>query len=127
TVAVIGVGGGRELAEALRADASSVLAVDINPTILKWVRGVDRKLNNDLFYDPRVTLRLGEGRHVVRSAGRRFDVIVIHAIDTYAAAAAGAYALTENFLYTKEAMKDYLAALNPGGVMSIQRWLFNPP
>ena len=52
---------------------------------------------------------------------------VMHAIDTYAAAAAGAYALTENFLYTKEAMKDYLAALKPGGVMSIQRWLFNPP
>ena len=51
----------------------------------------------------------------------------MHAIDTYAAAAAGAYALTENFLYTKEAIRDYLEAMEPGGVMSIERWLFNPP
>ncbi len=126
-VAVIGVGGGRELAEALRADASSVLAVDINPSILKWVRGRDRKLNNDLYFDPRVEIQLGEGRHVVRSAGRSFDVIVIHAIDTYAAAAAGAYALTENFLYTKEAFQDYWHSLSDGGVLTISRWLFFPP
>lgn len=126
-VAVIGVGGGRELAEALRAKASSVLAIDINPTILDWVRGVDRKLNNDLYFDPRVELHIGEGRHAVRSAGRRFDAIVIHAIDTYAAAAAGAYALTENFLYTKEAFLDYYRSLSDQGVLSISRWLFYPP
>lgn len=126
-VAVIGVGGGRELAEALRAKASSVLAIDINPTILDWVRGVDRKLNNDLYFDPRVELQLGEGRHAVRSAGQRFDAIVIHAIDTYAAAAAGAYALTENFLYTKEAFLDYYRSLSDEGVLSISRWLFYPP
>jgi len=127
TVAVIGVGGGRELAEALRANASSVLAIDINPSIIKWVRGRDRKLNNDLYFDPRVDLRLGEGRHVVRSTDRRFDVIVIHAIDTYAAAAAGAYALTENFLYTKEAFEDYWRSLSDHGVLTISRWLFYPP
>jgi len=126
-VAVIGVGGGRELAEALRAKASSVLAIDINPTILRWVRGVDRKLNNDLYFDPRVELHTGEGRHAVRSAGRSFDAIVIHAIDTYAAAAAGAYALTENFLYTKEAFLDYYRSLSDQGVLSISRWLFYPP
>src|SRR4029077_15910017 len=70
---------------------------------------------------------LGEGRHVVRSAGRSFDLIVIHAIDTYAAAAAGAYALTENFLYTREAFRDYYRALADDGALSISRWMFYPP
>ncbi len=127
SVAVIGVGGGRELNEALRAGASSVLAVDINPTILSWARGEDRKLNGGLYYEPRVEVQLGEGRHVIRSAGREFDLIVIHAIDTYAAAAAGAYALTENFLYTREAFADYYRALSDGGALSISRWMFYPP
>jgi xanthosine utilization system XapX-like protein len=104
-----------------------VLAIDINPSILKWVRGRDRALNHDLFFDPRVTLRLGEGRHVVRSADHSFDVIVIHAIDTYAAASSGAYALTENFLYTKEAFQDYYRALSDEGVLTISRWMFYPP
>jgi spermidine synthase len=126
-VAIIGVGGGRQLAEALRARAKSVLAVDINPTILAWVSGVDRDLTGSLFQDPRIEIRLGEGRHTVRSAGRAFDAIVIHAIDTYAASAAGAYALTENFLYTKEAFQDYFRVLSDAGVLSISRWLFYPP
>jgi spermidine synthase len=127
SVAVIGVGGGRELSEALGAGASSVLAIDINPTILEWARGEDRKLNGGLYYDPRVEVELGEGRHVIRSAERRFDLIVIHAIDTYAAAAAGAYALTENFLYTREAFADYFRALSDDGALSISRWMFYPP
>jgi len=127
SVAVIGVGGGRELSEALRAGASSVLAIDLNPTILDWARGADRALNKDLYFDPRVEVRVGEGRHTVRSSPKPFDLIVIHAIDTYAAAASGAYALTENFLYTREAFRDYYRSLSDGGALSVSRWMFYPP
>jgi spermidine synthase len=104
-----------------------VLAIVIQPTNLKWVRGRDRALTGDMYFDPRVTLKLGEGRHVVRSADHSFDVIVIHAIDTYAAASSGAYALTENFLYTKEAFQDYYRALSDDGVLTFSRLMFYPP
>lgn len=126
TVAIIGVGGGRQLAEALRADASSVFAIDINPTILDWVRGIDVDLSHGIFHDPRVETRVAEGRHAVRSSELRFDVVMMHAIDTYAAAAIGAYSLTENFLYTVEAFEDYWGALSEDGVLTVARWLFQP-
>jgi len=126
-VAIIGVGGGRQLAEARRAGASSIKAIDINPTILGWVVGEDRALTRDLFIDGSIELEVAEGRHAIRSAGRSFDVIIMHAIDTYAATASGAYSLTENFLYTSEAFEDYFNALTDEGVLSVSRWLFNPP
>ncbi|UCC73788.1 MAG: hypothetical protein JSV86_04295 [Gemmatimonadota bacterium] len=126
-VAVIGFGGGPQVAEARRAGARSITAIDINPTIARWVVNEDRELNNELFLDPAIEIVVDEGRNAIRSLDRDFDVIVMHAIDTYAATAAGAYALTENFLYTKEAIIDYLRALSDEGVMTIQRWLFNPP
>ena len=126
-IAIIGSGGGPQVAEARRAGASNVLAVDINPTIARWVTTTDRAANGELFVDPTITMAVGEGRHVVRSSGRTFDAVIMHAIDTWAASAAGAYALTENFLYTKEAMRDYLGVLKDGGLISIRRWLFNPP
>lgn len=126
SVAIIGVGGGEQLAEALRADAASVLAIDINPTILDWVTGEDAALSQGIFLDPRVETRVAEGRHAVRSAGRRFDVVMIHAIDTYAAAALGAYSLSENFLYTAEAFQDYWRALSDDGLLTVSRWLFQP-
>lgn len=126
-VAIIGFGGGLQVAEARRAGAATIWAVDINPAITRWVLHDDLGLNLGLFTAPNIQVLTGEGRHEIRSSGRRFDVIVMHAIDTYAATATGAYALTENFLYTKEAILDFLGALNDGGVVSIQRWLFNPP
>ena len=126
-VGIIGVGGGLQLAEARRAGASHITANDINPTILGWVQDEDRELNQDLFIDPSIEIKLGEGRHMVRSSDRKFDVLVMHAIDTYAATASGAYALSENFLYTKEAIHDYYHSLSDQGVLTISRWLFFPP
>jgi hypothetical protein len=126
-VAIIGVGAGPQLITALQHDAASVLAVDINPTIIRWSRGFDHAANGNVFHDPRVDVVVGEGRHALRSSERDFDLIVMHAIDTYTASAQGAYSLTENFLYTTEAMSDVLAKLRPGGIASVRRWLFWPP
>ena len=126
-VAIIGAGGGPQVLEARRKGARHILAIDINPAIGKWVLEDDRALNNDLFVSESIKVAVGEGRHVIRSSGARFDVILMHSIDTWAASAAGAYALTENFLYTKEAISDYLDVMTDDGLMSIRRWLFNPP
>src|SRR4029453_3050603 len=41
------------------------------------------------------------------------------------ATAAGAYALSENSLYTVEAFDDYLNHLTDRGVLSISRWMFD--
>jgi predicted membrane-bound spermidine synthase len=126
-VAVLGVGAGPQLRMALQMDAASVLAIDINPTILRWDQVDDRDANRGIFLDPRVTVELGEARHLLRSTQRDFDLVVMHAIDTWTASAQGAYSLSENFLYTSEAMRDLLGKLRPGGVVSIRRWLFWPP
>ncbi len=126
-VGIIGVGGGKQVAGARAAGAASILAIDINPTLLRWVAVDDAERNGGLFLAPEIMIREGDGRSLVRAERERFDVLVMHAIDTYAATAAGAYALSENFLYTVEAFEDYWRALRPEGVMSISRWLFYPP
>ena len=126
-VAIIGVGAGPQLVVALERGATSVLAVDINPTIIAWSKNEDRQFNQDIFNRPEVTVQVAEGRHALRSSENDFDLIVMHAIDTWTASSQGAYSLTENFLYTSEAMRDLLSKLRPGGVVSIRRWLFWPP
>ncbi|MCA8915575.1 MAG: hypothetical protein KDB90_09195 [Planctomycetes bacterium] len=125
-VAVIGCGGGTQVADARLQGASRILAIDINQLITSWIKEDDGRLHGGLFGRP-VELVTGEGRHELRARGEKFDVIVMHAIDTWSATASGAYALSENFLYTKEAMQDFYACLDEGGVMSIRRWLFQPP
>ena len=68
-----------------------------------------------------------EGRRYVRTSKKTYDAIVMSGVDTFAALSSGAYVLSENYLYTVEAMKDYLSHLRPNGVLGIFRWFFPQP
>ena len=56
-----------------------------------------------------------------------YQVLQATLVDTWASTAAGAFALSENNLYTTNAFVDYLSHLTPDGVMSFTRWGFDPP
>ena len=71
---------------------------------------------------PGVQKVVGDARSYIANSPERFDVILASLIDTWAASAAGAFALTENLLYTTEAFRDYYEHLEDDGVLSIARW-----
>jgi hypothetical protein len=48
-------------------------------------------------------------------------------VDTWASTAAGAFALSENNLYTVEAFREYFEHLRPDGMIAITRWEFRRP
>jgi hypothetical protein len=48
-------------------------------------------------------------------------------VDTWASTAAGAFALSENNLYTVEAFDEYFDHLKPDGMIAITRWEFHEP
>ncbi len=48
-------------------------------------------------------------------------------VDTWASTAAGAFALSENNLYTVEAFREYFNHLKPDGMIAITRWEFRHP
>lgn len=119
-VCVIGAGGGRDVLTALSASAQRVTAIEINPLIVDDVmRGAYRKFTGNLYGRPDVEVVIDDGRSALERSQRRHDVIVISMVDTSAATAAGAYALTENGLYTVEAFEGFFAHLERGGVLAI--------
>jgi len=125
---VIGVGGGFDVARALIGGSRSVAAVEINPLIANDI-GVERfaHVNRGLLRRPDVRLHIEDGRTFAGRTSDRFDVIQLSQVDTWAASASGAYALTENHLYTVEAVDEFLDKLTPEGMLSIGRWEFKRP
>ena len=57
-----------------------------------------------------------EGRNYLRSKRNSYDTIVMSGVDTFSALNSGAYVLSENYLYTVEAIEDYLSALKPAAL-----------
>lgn len=126
-VLVIGPGGGVDVLTALQSGATHVTGVEINPIILDAVKHRYAKFSGDLYHDPRVEMHNTEGRHFLKRDPRKYDLIQLSGVDTFAASQAGAFALHENYLYTVEAMHDYLDALRPDGLLTFTRWLYFPP
>lgn len=124
---VIGAGGGVDVHAALHAGAGHVTAVEINPLIVNAVRGRYDAFSGGLYRDERVEVRIGEGRHFIETTEQSFDRIVLSGVDTFAATEAGAFALSENYLYTVEAIQAFYQRLRPGGILFLARWWFEPP
>ncbi len=127
-VLVVGVGGGRDLLSALVFKQKSVLGVEINKNIVDLISNNFADLTGHLLDYPQIKVVVDEARSLITRTPERFDVIQVSLIDTWAATGSGAFALTENSLYTVEAWKLFMERLNPGGVLSFSRWyLYDAP
>jgi predicted membrane-bound spermidine synthase len=126
---ILGPGGGNDVIAALLFGAREVTAVEVNPIIARDLMSREplRGYSGRLFEQPGVRLVVDEARSFIRRSPERYDVVLGTMVDTWAATAAGAFALTENHLYTVEAFRDYLSHLAPEGVLSLTRWYLNPP
>ena len=126
--AIIGPGGGVDVLRALANGSSNVTGIEINPIIVNDImRGRWADYSYHLYDRPEVHMHVGDGRSWVRNAREKFDVVQMTLVDTWASTAAGAFALSENNLYTVEAFREYYEHLKPDGMIAITRWEFKRP
>ncbi len=125
-VYVVGAGAGRDVLAALVMGEDHVLGAEVNENILKAVNGPFGDFTGHLDRDSRVTLVSQEARSYLGRLSEKFDVIQVSFLGTWAATAAGAFALTENSLFTVEAWTLFLNHLTPRGVISCSRWYYPP-
>jgi MFS family permease len=125
---IIGAGGGWDVARALASGSKDVTGVEINPIIARTIMQQRfRRESRDLYLRPDVRIFVEDGRSFIRRSNEQYQVLQATLVDTWASTAAGAFALSENNLYTTEAFIDYFTHLTPGGVLSFTRWGFSPP
>jgi len=121
SVAIIGLGGGKDVMTALAAGNRQVLGVDINSVFLDMHKGPFRDYTK-LADRPDVRMVNDEARSFFTRDPGRYDIIQASLIDTWAATGAGAFSLSENSLYTVEAWKIFLDHLSDNGVFTVSRW-----
>ena len=125
---IIGPGGGFDVARALASGSKDVTGVEINPIISRTImREKFPDLSQRLYFRPEVHIYEHEGRSFIRGSAEKYQVLQATLVDTWASTAAGAFALSENNLYTTDAFEEYLNHLTSDGILTITRWGFDPP
>ena len=126
--AIIGPGGGVDVLRAVANGSPSVTGIEINPIIATTImRERYADYSQHLYQRPDVHIQVTDGRSFLRSTPQQFDVVQMTLVDTWASTAAGAFALSENNLYTVEAFREYFNHLRPDGMVAITRWEFQHP
>ena len=126
--AIIGPGGGVDVLRAVANGSLNVTGIEINPIIANSImRGAYAEYSYHLYERPEVHMHVTDGRSFVRNAPQQFDVVQMTLVDTWASTAAGAFALSENSLYTVDAFREYFEHLKPDGMIAITRWEFRQP
>ena len=120
-VAVIGVGGGRDILSALWGGNRRITGIEINGLLVETLTRTHRDFAG-VANVAAVTIVHDEARSYLTRTAHRVDVLQMSLIDTWAATGAGAFTLTENGLYTREGWRVFLEALTPSGVFSVSRW-----
>ncbi|MDH3480681.1 MAG: SAM-dependent methyltransferase [Gammaproteobacteria bacterium] len=126
-VLVLGAGGGADVLLALYHGANSVDAVELNPQMTELVRDTYAAFAGYVYDDPRVRVHTREARGFVAQSNATYDLIHIGLLDSFGASGAGVQSLNESYIYTVEAIRNYLGNTAPGGLLAITRWLKLPP
>lgn len=123
-VFVVQFGGGISTNLALRSGASAVTVAEGNPMVLDALyHDPDMaRLTGDILRDRRVQVVPYDGRLYVAGQAGRFDIVDLSLADSTGLSSPGGFAITEKYSYTREAMRAYMRALKPGGVLAVTLW-----
>lgn len=125
-VLVIGPGGGTDVVMSIVAGSPQVTGVEMNPLMVQAVRDFGAEAGN-IYNHSKMRLIMDEGRNFIQRTDERFDTIILGFVDSWASVASGGLSLTENYLYTREALEAYYDHLSERGTLAIVRWPTDVP
>ena len=112
SVFVIGFGAGVTAgAVSIDPNVEHVTIAEIEPLVVKTVSTYFSAYNFDVVHNPKVRLRIDDGRHYLLTTGEKFDAITSDPLDPWVKGAA--------MLYSREFFRLVRDRLNPGGVVTL--------
>jgi hypothetical protein len=105
----------------LTSGVRRVDTIELNQAIVDTVDGPLRRFSGAPYTLPHVHTQVGDGRSTLAQGSAKYNVIHLGFTDTLSGNSAQAFALTDNNLYTVEALNEYFDHLKPNGVLALTR------
>ncbi|MDD1637189.1 MAG: SAM-dependent methyltransferase [Methylococcaceae bacterium] len=126
-ILILGAGTGSDILQADFHAIKHIDAVELNPQVIDLVKEKYAAFAGRIYSNANLSLYTDEARGYVATTKKTYDLINISLLDAFGASAAGLYSMAENYLYTEQAIQQYLQHLSSNGYLSITRWVKIPP
>jgi len=115
------------VAQALRYGATDITVAEINGALVDLVRDGYAGENGGLLRKPEVHVEVVDGRVLAAGNPGRYDMVVVSFLDASGLSFPGSKSVSENYLYTGEALRSFLDALGDGGLLVLSARTEEPP
>lgn len=126
-VLILGLGGGSDLLQAQISGAEQIETVELNPQLVQMFQEQYGHFTGWPLLRERSQIHIGEARGFVAASQDHYDLIQVSLLDSAAVSSAGLNTLSESYLYTQEAVTEYMNHLTTDGMLAITRWVRVPP
>jgi hypothetical protein len=126
-ILILGAGTGSDILQANFHAIKHIDAVELNPQVIDLVKEKNADFAGRIYANANLSLYTDEARGYIAKTNKTYDLINISLLDAFGASAAGLYSMAENYLYTVQAIQQYLQHVSPNGYLSITRWTKIPP
>lgn len=111
-ILLIGAGGGMGVSQF--DDSDNVIAVELDPLVVKLMKGRFSEFNNNAYNN--FDVRQADGREFLESNDKKFDYIIYEGTDYTFAVKNKNFVEVENYLYSQEGIDLALSSLKKNGV-----------
>ena len=116
SIAILGAGSGNDVAAALRSNAKSIDAIEIDPMILALGKIYHPERP---YWSERVTPIVNDARAHLRNTKKNYDMIVFGLLDSHSLSSHISSLRIDSYVYTLEALREARAHLNENGVLCL--------
>jgi spermidine synthase len=124
-ILILGSGGGNPVLFAKKLGAKQITAVEPNAPLVSLLRKKFPEEFKSIFSG--VDLVVSDGRSYCERDTRTYDIVMIPAMLSSGMSFSSGSGNGENYLFTREAFRDYYARLNDNGVIAISMNVQSPP
>lgn len=116
-VLIVGAGAGNDADAALRNGALHIDAVEIDPVVYS----IGKRFHPDHPYDSsRVHVIIEDARSFLRESQNKYDVIIFGLLDSHTEFSGYSNMRIDNYVYTKESLREAKRLLNKSGVLIVK-------
>ncbi len=126
-VLVLGSSTGNELLQAWLHDAGTIDAVESDTQLTRLITDDFADYFGWKQLKDRVSFHSISPRGYAASTRDRYDIVLTGVPGGSSGGAAGVHALSASYNFTVEALQQYIALLEPDGLLAISLWTSNPP
>ena len=124
-VLIIGAQGGSEIQQALSNNARKIDLIEVNNKLIQTVNLLATP--DQIYSNPKVNIISETPRNAIKRSHTKYDAIFYPACGSEASTVASMSALNENYLFTTDAVVDFLKHLNDNGLLFLSSWIQYPP